>query len=127
MAIAWRYTPPKVNAIPVVRAAAEAAVEAAAQVILDESQQLVPVDTGALKASGQVTKEDGPTAAISYGQHDGAGRDARDTADYAIYVHERMDTHHEHGRAKFLEQAMHSKAKDAAEIMAETMRAAVDR
>lgn len=124
MAVTWRFTPPSLDALPVVHAAAEAALDAAAQLIFDESQRLVPVDTGALKASGQVTR-DGLTATIAYGQQDNAGRGSRDTADYAPIVHERMDTHHPVGQAKFLEVPLHSEAAKVGEILAEGIRKAI--
>jgi hypothetical protein len=126
VAIAWQYKPPAVNALPVIRAAAETAVDAAAHLVLDESQNLVPVDSGALHDSGQVIR-DGLTATISYGQADQAGRDGRDTADYAAIVHERMDVQHPHGQAKYLETAMHGKAADAAEMIAGAIRQAIER
>ena len=125
MAIVWRYTPPSIDALPVVRAAAETAVEAAAELIFDESQRLVPVDTGALKASGKVSR-DGLTAAISYGEEDAAGRGGRDTAVYAPIVHERMDVHHPHGQAKYLEAAMNGKAREVAETLVAGLRKAIE-
>jgi len=125
VAVTWRFTPPKHDALPIVRAAAEAAVDQAAHLIFDESQRLVPVDTGALKASGKVT-HDGLAATISYGQEDQAGRGGRDTAVYAPIVHERMDVHHPNGQAKYLETAMHGKAADVAKVIVAGIRKAID-
>lgn len=63
------------------------------------SQQEVPVDTGALRASGQVSRPmlsgRDTVVEITYG---GAA------ADYAIYVHENLEAFHNPGKkAKFLE------------------------
>lgn len=125
MAVAWKYTPPRVNAVPVIAAAADKAADAAAHVVLDESQQLVPVDTGALRASGRVVVEEGASAAITYGDDDAAGRGGRDTNDYVVPVHERLDAHHPIGQAKFLESALHSGAERAAEVIAVELRKAL--
>lgn len=74
------------------------ALYAEAQEIMTKSRRLVPVDTGALRASGQVrtghTGRD-PYVEIVYGGP---------AAPYAIYVHERLDVNHTVGQAKFLEQ-----------------------
>lgn len=124
MGVAWRYTPPRVNALPIVHAAAEVAVHQAAETILDASRDLVPVDTGALRDSGRVS-QDGLEATISYGAEDGAGRDGQDTAAYAVPQHERMDFTHPNGQAKFLEVPLHANAERAAEIIAAELRRAL--
>lgn len=125
MPISWSYTPPSVDGILALHAAGEAAVAHAADAVLGESQRLVPVDTGALQASGKVTR-DGLEATISYGDEDGAGRDGQDTAQYAIPVHERLDAEHPAGQAKFLEAAMHTTAAQVGEVLADTIRRAID-
>jgi hypothetical protein len=84
--------------------------------VYDESQRLVPVDTGALKDSGRVS-QDGLEAAISYGAEDGAGRNGQDTAAYAVPQHERLDFEHPNGQAKYLEIPMHSQAERVAEVI----------
>lgn len=126
MSLHVAYVPPRVNAALAVHEVLGEAAKAAADVVLEESQRLVPVDTGALAASGKVTREDGPSAVISYGQSDGAGRDGRDTADYAIPVHERMDVSHPIGQAKFLEAALHSAGARAIDTAAVVLRKALD-
>lgn len=73
----------------------QALATTAVKVFLD-SQALVPVDTGELKASGVVSElvesNDGYAIAISY------------QAPYAGKVHEDLDANHPHGgQAKFLE------------------------
>lgn len=76
------------------------------QPIFDESQRLVPVDTGDLKASGFIevrTTGSGVTsAAIGYGRF---GKPF-----YAGFVHERLDLRHASPtQAKFLEAAVNTK------------------
>lgn len=72
-----------------------------AQEVLAKSRDLVPVDTGALKASGRVRPEVGVYTIggnaevwITYGST---------AVDYAVYVHEDLGKYHPHGQAKFLE------------------------
>jgi hypothetical protein len=71
-----------------------------AKSIFDESQsQYVPVDTGALKASGKVEEKEGSnklTITISY-----------DTP-YALPVHEIARYRHPHGAYKYLETPFNS-------------------
>lgn len=119
--IRFEFTPPSLDAVAALHAAGEVAVEEAAHLVLEESQRLVPVDTGALKASGRVTR-DGLEAVISYGAEDGAGRNGQDTAAYAVPQHERLDFEHPHGQAKFLETPLHSQAPKVAEVLATELR-----
>jgi hypothetical protein len=64
------------------------------QAIFRESQRLVPVDKGFLKASGVVEAEPG-TVFIGYGGP---------AASYALYVHEDPEAKHKKGKSyKFLE------------------------
>jgi hypothetical protein len=114
--ITFSFTPPSVHAGAVVHAAAEVAVGEAAQLVFDESQRMVPVDTGALKDSGRVS-QDGLEAAIAYGAEDAAGRNGQDTAAYAVPQHERLDFEHSNGQAKYLEIPMHSQAERVAEVI----------
>ena len=69
--------------------------------IFIDSQAQVPIDTGALRASGIVTKPyvTGTTAEvqISYG---GAA------APYAVIVHEDLEVNHPVGKAKYLEDPL---------------------
>lgn len=72
--------------------------------VFADSQMLVPVKTGALKASGKFKKKSGmlsirePESSITYG---GPG------VDYAVYVHEIMtDQHAAPTQAKYLEVPM---------------------
>lgn len=57
-----------------------------AQVLLKASQKLVPVDTGALKASGKVDTTGNGFAAVATVSYDGP---------YAIFVHEKLEAYHE--------------------------------
>lgn len=76
--------------------------------IYDESQRLVPVDTGRLKRSGFTAarkRVGGVTAQIGYGR---LGRPF-----YAAFVHERLDIRHAPPtQAKYLETAVMSKLGD---------------
>lgn len=70
------------------------------QRVYNESQNLVPVKTGALKRSGRIVKRpinshENPYAYVEYG--DG-------TVDYAVVVHEDLEAHHAEGtQAKYVE------------------------
>lgn len=70
--------------------------------IYEESQRLVPVDTGALKASGYLeveTRSDNIIAEVGYAR---GGQPF-----YAVIVHENLEFHHKDGtQAKFLEHAI---------------------
>jgi hypothetical protein len=76
------------------------ALNEVAQQVLDRSQDLVPVKTGALRDSGYITSgEQGgyPSVTITYGGGD---------VPYAYKVHEDLEMRHPNGgQAKFLEQA----------------------
>ena len=77
----------------------------AAQPIFDRSQELVPVDTGDLMASGFI--ETRPTAS-GVGLFIGYARFGKPF--YAGFVHERLDVRHAKGKqAKFLEAAVNEK------------------
>lgn len=85
--------------------------------IFNQSQALVPVETGALRSSGMVTLPEqsaqGPSVTIGYG---GAA------APYAIYVHERLDLNHPNGgQAKFLEEPVLAAADGIAGRLADTL------
>lgn len=75
------------------------AIHGTAQEVLAESQKIVPVDLGTLKASGQVKEPkvsaDRISVEITYG---GAA------SKYALFVHEDMKARHRDGKtAKYLE------------------------
>jgi hypothetical protein len=75
-----------------------------AQEAFAHSQDEVPVDTGALKASGRVRPDSGVFSRgndvyveITYGGT---------AVDYGVYVHENLESNHPHGKAKYLEDPM---------------------
>ena len=69
-----------------------------AEELMAESKPEVPVDTGALRASGYVEPPqiNGNRVTVRCGYGGSA-------ASYALYVHEDLQAHHETGNAKFLE------------------------
>jgi len=81
------------------------AIKFGLQPVLEESQRLVPVDTGNLKRSGFVETRrtaGGTVAAIGYGRY---GRPT-----YAAFVHENLIVRHAPPtQAKFLEVAVNTK------------------
>jgi hypothetical protein len=80
----------------------------AAALIKQESQKKTPVDHGNLKASHYIatggTVEE-PQAQVYL------------TADYAVYVHENMESYHPIGEAKFLQNAVLENRADILEII----------
>lgn len=94
--------------------AAEMFIEAEAT--MAESKQEVPVDTGALRASGTVLSpeftEQGVVVQMGYG---GAA------VDYAVYVHEDLTKHHPVGNAKFLEGPVNRRASGMGERIGQGM------
>ena len=75
------------------------------QQILQDSQMLVLVDSGALKSSGEVIEQDqGDTVIINYGD-DTIGAGGLPSRMYALDQHENLSYNHPHGgQAKFLEE-----------------------
>lgn len=88
------------------------ALDAGAQVILDDSLEKVPKETGDLAASGHINPVRGgnDTTAIEY------------TSVYARWIHEHLGFKHpKGGQAKFLEMAMVEKADEAMHAMGEEL------
>lgn len=80
------------------------ALRGEAQEAFAVSQDEVPVDTGALKKSGRVRPE---TGVFSRGDEVYVELTYGGTAtEYSIYVHENLQAHHPHGKAKYLEDPM---------------------
>ena len=84
------------------------------------SKRLCPVDTGELRASGYVETYSGQSntwieVVLGYPK------------DYAIYVHENMEAHHEVGQAKFLETPMLLKSNELPKRMVQEMERAAER
>lgn len=91
--------------------AVKRAVYEAAMLVFDDSQALVPVRYGALRASGQMippqSSGDATWVDIVYG---GAA------ASYAVYVHENLTAHHAAPtQAKYLEQPLLNNESDMAD------------
>ena len=80
------------------------ALRSEAQDAFAASQDEVPVDTGALKASGRVRPETGvfTRAGEVYVELTYGGT----ATEYSIYVHENLEANHPHGKAKYLEDPM---------------------
>jgi len=78
----------------------EQSITEGSHVILDRSNELVPVATGELKDSGKVEKPSRLESEVTY------------DADYAIHVHEDLEAFHPHGQAKFLQTAISEKSKE---------------
>lgn len=93
-----------------VMTAAVGGVDAFGEHVIGDGQELAPVDTGDLKASGTTLP-----AEVE-------GNNIRKTigfnTDYAAAVHERLDVHHEEGEAKYLETALRNNAPKFPEFVA---------
>lgn len=120
-------SPGMANAVGEIHAAAMAGVKDAADLVLEKSNDMVPVlsgpadlkragasDPGELKRSGNVVMEpEQHRAAIAY------------PVVYASLQHERLDYHHNPGEsAKFLERALLENRERAMEIVATKIREA---
>jgi hypothetical protein len=102
MAVTFTFRPPALNAIAAVAAAAKLGERAGAEVLLEKSQPLVPVEYGDLKASGHVKQGD-DGAAVIYDAESPEGYP------YGIRVHEDLSLNHPNGgQAKYLEQPLHT-------------------
>ena len=91
-----------------IEGATEGAIEFALQAVMDTSQELVPVDTGALKASGfiQVFRMRSTIQGV-------AGYAAGGSPFYAALVHENLEFYHiPPTQAKFLEEAVNRHEKN---------------
>lgn len=81
-----------------------------AEKIMTASKELVPVDTGTLRASGhvQLPVQRGVRVSVDLGYGGPAGRgnlgaSNREPVGYAVIVHEKLNVHHTVGQAKYLE------------------------
>lgn len=89
----------------------ERAMLAGAELLLDESNRKVPIETGTLQRSG-TTAASGNEAAVGY------------NTPYAVRQHEEVGYHHDSGReAKFLENAMHNHKAAILGAIVDTIRA----
>ena len=111
-------------------ASGPAGVKAAARALRNEAQEAfavsqdeVPVDTGALKASGRVRPEVGVyergnelSVELTYGGT---------AMEYAIIVHENLESFHPHGKAKYLEDPMSRQVQGISGRIADKVEAAM--
>ena len=73
-----------------------------ARAILEASQPLVPVDTGALKRSGRVEPAPKGASVLVYGGGGFTNPRTKRIIDYAGVVHYRLDVKHPVGQAQFV-------------------------
>lgn len=85
--------------------------------VMNEAKRITPVDTGALRASGYTQTMSGPE-----GVEIGIGF----SANYALYVHENLEAHHDVGQAKFLETPMLLKSDELPKRMVKMMERAAE-
>lgn len=83
------------NAIPLLASA----LSVEAEKIMRDSKELVPVDTGALRASGHVKAPEVSAGGVEVEMGYGGAASA-----YALIQHERLDYNHPSGQAKYLEE-----------------------
>ena len=89
------------------------ALHRCAEIILQRSQKYVPVDTGALKASGQIVVEGNRQATTSRVIYGGKAETY-----YALYVHENLEAKHAAPTcAKFLERAARESAGNCQQVI----------
>lgn len=99
-------------------AAARRALDVFGEMVVGNAQQLTPVDTGALQASGTTlpAEEKGQKLTKVVGFN----------TNYAAAVHERLELYHEHGQAKFLETAVRELRPRFQPFIAAKVRAALE-
>ncbi|WP_338856948.1 hypothetical protein WDY80_05080 [Gordonia hongkongensis] len=96
-----------------VEAATARGLQAGADLLLDESNRLAPIETGDLIRSGRAVA-DGEEAAVGY------------NSVYAARQHEELGYRHDDGReAKFLEKALHRNADRINDAIADEIRDAL--
>lgn len=94
-----------------------------AEAVMAESKRIVPVETGALRASGQVQppEVEGTRVSVRMGYGNAA-------VPYAVYVHERLDLKHKPPtQAKFLEIPARAKAIELGLVLADKVASALRR
>lgn len=103
-------------------AAMAAALLIEAEGAMRESRELVPVDLGALKASGVVGQPEitGLGVTVEFGYGGGA-------IDYAVVQHERTDYRHATGQSHFLSQPVLERASGMGARMARTIKSFLER
>lgn len=99
-------------------AAAVKAIDVFGEHVIGDSQQLTPVDTGFLAASGTTTPAELKGSSIE--------KEIGHNAEYAAAVHERLDQQHKQGQAKFLSTAIATNAKKFEAFVGGRVAAAVE-
>lgn len=93
-----------------------------ARAILEASQPLVPVDTGALKGSGRVEPSPKGAAVLIYGGAGFTNPRTKRSIDYAGVVHYRLDVKHPIGQAQFVGQPLRTERQARNTATARAMR-----
>lgn len=101
-----------------------------AREVYRKSQEQIPRETGTAAASGYITRVRtlaGPRVTVGYGG--GKARvnpkTGQSAADYLLPLHERLDTFHPNGKAKFLEDPLNEAAATIAQVVADGVRGGV--
>ncbi|MDJ0027475.1 hypothetical protein QM583_10260 [Gordonia alkanivorans] len=98
------------DVLALIEEAVERGLQTGADLLLDESNRLAPIETGDLIRSGN-TGVDSEEAAVGY------------NTPYAIRQHEDLSYRHDSGReAKFLEKALHRNADRIIDAIADEIR-----
>ena len=93
-----------------------------ARAILEASQPLVPVDTGALKRSGRVEPAPKGASVLIYGGGRFTNPRTKKIINYAGYVHYRLNVKHPVGQAQFVGQPLRTERAARKQATARAMR-----
>ena len=93
-----------------------------ARAILEASQPLVPVDTGALKRSGRVEPAPKGASVLVYGGTGFTNPRTGRVIDYAGVVHYRLDVRHPVGQAQYVGQPLRTERPARKQATAKAMR-----
>ena len=93
-----------------------------ARAILEKSQPLVPVETGALKGSGRVEPAPKGASMLIYGGGGFTNPRTKKPINYAGYVHYRLDVVHPVGQAQFVGQPLRTERAARKQATARAMR-----
>ncbi len=110
-----------------IEGATRAGIRKAALVVFNRSQELVPVDTKALKNSGFVetlkSERESLKAPTGIGPVFIIGYDKNNEAPHAVFVHEILENQHKPPtQAKFLQTALHENMRKIPRIVAQEIR-----
>lgn len=106
------FTAGGADPVAIVVGATEKGLALAAEYVLQQTNEVVPIEEHTLQESGKASVDGNTlTAAVSY-----------DT-EYAVPVHEDLTARHDTGRhAKYLEKTMNDSGEAVGEIIAKTIR-----